>query len=112
MIYKFRTRREVIQHIHALCELSSSIEHSNLPISDFEHDLSDLLSDLKIIKKLSKKFTHPVKMYIAFRTTGFDSSTILQHFKSRVTSFQTSFIACYTIQFSDGFYILNKFSLN
>lgn len=113
MTYTFRTRCELIKHLRALCELSGSIEHSALPMKDFETTLPYLLDDCLMIKSLSKKSSQnrAYKIYIAFRTTGFEASTIFHHFKSRVTAFQTSLIACYTIQFVDCHYTLQQFEL-
>lgn len=112
MIYTFRTRCELIKHLHALCELSGSIEHSALPMKDFEIELPYLMSGLFLLKQLAKKFSNTSKLYIAFRTSGFESSTIFHHFKSTVTSFHSSVIACYAISFSDGHYCLQQISFN
>lgn len=112
MTYTFRTRCEIIKHLRALCELSCSVEHSPFPMRDFDQDLPALMDDLLLLKRLSLKFSlRNSKIYIAFRTTGFESSTIPNHFRSRVTAFLTSVIACYTIQFVDGYYILEQFEL-
>lgn len=109
MTYIFRTRCELIKHLRALCELSGSIEHSVLPMLDFEIELPYLMGKLLLLKQLAKKYSNTSKLYIAFRTTGFEASTNFHHFKTRVTVLQSSLIACYTIRFVDCHYTLQQF---
>lgn len=108
MTYTFRTRCKLIKHLRALCEFSCSIQHSTLPMTDFEIELPSLMADLLVLKQLAIKYSNTSKLYIAFRTTGFEASTVFHHFRSTVTAFQSSLIACYVIKFVNGYYTLEQ----
>lgn len=110
MIYTFKTRSLLLKHLDALCQLSSGVMHSELPMKDFSFDLPYLKEDCLLIKKMSTKFCNKAKIYIAFRTLGFESTTILHHFKQRVSQFKSTVLACYTITFEDGYYLLESFN--
>lgn len=112
MIYTFKSRSLLLKHLEAFCQLSCGVLNSTNPIKDFTVDYPFLKEDCLLIKKISTKFTCHPSIYICFRTLGFESTTIFHHFKSYVLQFKSSVIACYTITFVEGHYVLSSFNID
>lgn len=102
-VYTFKTRNAVLNHLRALAQLSCSIHHSNLPLSDFEIDHPVIYTMLSYLKRRYRK-----SLYFGFRAHGFEFKDSSLMFDGRMSSFSDC-LASYVVTFENGYYELRSY---
>lgn len=102
-VYTFKTRIAAINHLRALAQLSCSIHHSRLPLSDFEIDYPTIMTLMSYLKRRYRK-----SLYFGFRSHGFEFKDSSMMFDGRMSCFSDC-IASYVMTFSDGYYELREY---
>lgn len=102
-VYTFKTRNAAVNHLRALAQLSCSICHSTLPLSDFDIDYPTILVLMSYLKRRYRK-----SLYFGFRAHGFEFKDSSMMFDGRMACFSDC-IASYVMTYNNGFYELREY---